>query len=72
LLFFTFEDRCGVTWKVFYSVEGDIAPGMRWRVGPIGGYLEVPFGRVLKRRGGLALGRGNGRHECERTRKNAG
>jgi hypothetical protein len=62
LLFFTFEDRCGITWKVFYAVEGDIAPGMRCRVrvGAIGGHLEVAFGRVLKRRGGLALGRGNG------------
>jgi hypothetical protein len=66
LLFFTCEDGCGVTRKVFYSVDGEIAPGMRWRVrvGTIGRYLEeVAFGWILKRRGVLALGRGNGGHE---------
>ena len=55
-------------------MNGDIAPGMGWRVrvGTIGGHLEVAFGRILKRRGGLALGGGNGGHECERTKRNAG
>jgi hypothetical protein len=74
LLFFTLEDGSGITWKVFYSVEGDIAPSMgcRVRVGAIDGHLKVAFGRVLKRRGGLALGRGNGGHECKRTKRNAG
>lgn len=70
LLFFTFEDGCGVAWNVFNSVEGDIAPGMRGgvRVGAIGGHLEVAFGRVLEGRGELVLGRGNGGHEGERMR----
>ena len=55
-------------------MEGDIAPGMRLRirVDAIGGHLEVAFGWILKRRGELALGRGNGGHECERTKRNAG
>jgi len=58
-------------------MEGDIAPGMRRRVGgvgPIGGHMEVAFGWVQKRRGGLALRRrrGNSRHERARVRRSAG
>jgi hypothetical protein len=67
LFFFTFEDGCGVTWKVFDSVDGEIATRMRRRIRGVWAFsrrhLEVDFVWILKRRGGLALKKGRGRHD---------
>jgi hypothetical protein len=75
LFFFAFEDRRRVARKVFDSLEGDIATGMRGRIGGVRAcawHSEVALGRVLEWRSGLALRGGNGRHDCKKVKKMRG